>query len=447
MVAWRILGSLTCLLAATSTLPAQTYPLGETSQPGDCFRLRLDMKLAGEMKVRRGDETVPLTLEATATHEFAERALAIGAGGLPEKVARQYGDAKAVIGVGGAKSERTLRADRRLCVTQRYKDQYLVYCPTAALTREELDLVSDHFDTLFVGGLLPGKAVAVGDSWKLANHVAQALAGFEALVEHDLIAKLDTVKDKTATFSVSGCAKGVDHGASVKVTVNATGTFDLDAKRLVSLKWTQKDERELGPVSPAATVETTTTLTRKPIEQPENLADVKLVSVPDSFTVPATLLQLEMRDPDGRFELFHARDWQIVGQSKDRTVLRLMERGDFVAQVTITPWKSADKGSHTAPDDFKMAMNNAPGWEAEQELQAGEMPPDKERPGRWVYRLSLGGKMDGLPVIQNFYLIAGPGGEQVVVVFTMTPKMAEKFGVRDLTFAAGVDVPATKKKD
>ena len=55
--------------------------------------------------------------------------------------------------------------------------------------------------------------------------------------------------------------------------------------------------------------------------------------------------------------------------------------------------------------------------------------------------------MDGLPVIQNFYLIAGAGGEQVVVVFTMTPKMAEKLGVRDLTFVGGVDVPATKKKD
>jgi len=49
-------------------------------------------------------------------------------------------------------------------------------------------------------------------------------------------------------------------------------------------------------------------------------------------------------------------------------------------------------------------------------------------------------------VIQNFYLVAGPGGEQVVVAFTMTPKMAEKLGVRDLSFVASVDVPAPKKK-
>jgi len=48
-------------------------------------------------------------------------------------------------------------------------------------------------------------------------------------------------------------------------------------------------------------------------------------------------------------------------------------------------------------------------------------------------------------VLQNFYLIAGPGGEQVVVVFTMTPKQADKFGVRDLALVGAIEVPAAKK--
>ena len=442
MTAWRIVGTVACLALAAAAR-AETYPLNETVQSGDCFAVRLEMKLAGQMKVLRNGEATSLKLEATATHEFPERVLAVGASGLPEKVARHYDTAKAVITVADSRSERTLRADRRLCVAQRYKDQPLLYCPGASLTRDELDLTNDHFDTLCVTGLLPPKAVAVGDTWTVPNVAVQALCNFEGLAKHGLSGKLDEVKGTTATFSVTGTAEGIDHGAMVKVNVTAKGTFDLSAKRLVGLEWTQKDEREQGPVSPTTSVETTTTLTRKAVEQPEALSDVKLVSVPDSFTPPAPMAQLEHRDADGRFEMLYAREWQLVGQTKERTVLRLMDRGDFLAQATITPWTEADKGKHMSAEDFKKAMNATPEWEPERELQSGEVPSDRE--GRWTYRFSVIGKMDGVEVLQNFYLIAGPGGEQVVVVFTMTPKQADKFGVRDLALVGAIEVPAAKK--
>ena len=62
-----------------------------------------------------------------------------------------------------------------MCVAQRCKDQLLVYCPAAALTRDELDLTNDHFDTLCLTGLLPGRGVAVGDTWTVGPVVVQAL--------------------------------------------------------------------------------------------------------------------------------------------------------------------------------------------------------------------------------------------------------------------------------
>ena len=211
----------------------------------------------------------------------------------------------------------------------------------------------------------------------------------------------------------------------------------------MGLTWTQNDDREQGPVSPATTVETTTTLARKPIDQPETLSDVKLVSVPDSFAPPAPMLYLEHRDAAGRFAMVYARDWQVVGQTKERTVLRLLDHGDFLAQATITPWTRFDQGKHLSPDDFKAAMNATPGWEPERQLFAGEVPSDT--PGRWTYRVSAFGKMDGVEVLQTFYLIAAPGGEQVVVVFSMTPKQADKFGTRDLALVGSLEVPAAKK--
>jgi hypothetical protein len=47
--------------------------------------------------------------------------------------------------------------------------------------------------------------------------------------------------------------------------------------------------------------------------------------------------------------------------------------------------------------------------------------------------------MDGINVVQNFYLVAGPGGVQIVMAFTMTPNQAEKLGTRDLVMVRGLE--------
>ena len=440
MKAWGVLGTVAVWVVAASVGQSQTVSLAETAKAGDCLRVQLDMKLAGDMRIQRDGKVVQLGEEATATHQFAERVLAVNKAGAVDKTARVYDVAKAVITVNKESSERTLRADRKLLVVQRVKDQTLVFSPAAALSRPELDLTGGHFDTLAVTGLLPENAVAGGDTWKISSAVAQAVCGFEGLTEHTLTGKLTAVKDDVATFTITGPANGIDVGAQVKLTIDATGTFDLKMKRLTALEWNQKDEREAGPVSPATNLQTKTVVKRTAIEQPESLSDVALVSVSGEEKPPAVQLQLEVLEAKNRFTLFHAREWNLVSQTEDHTVLRLMDRGDFLAQVTITPWKAAPAGKHLAIDDFKAAMNMTPGWEVEKELQEAEVPTD----GKWAYRYSVLGQLDGVAVMQNFYLLAAPGGEQVVLVFTLSPKQAEKLGARDLSLVAGLEISPKK---
>jgi hypothetical protein len=442
MAAWRTLGSVVVLLGVAQAGWTQTYPLAEVVKAGDCVRIHLDMNLTGEIRVSRDGKVYPLKLTATATHDFPERILSVGSAGLPEKTARYYESAKATITAGRDVSERKLRAERRLVVSQRYKDQPLVYCPDGPFTREELELTSEHFDTLALTGLLPGKAVAIGESWKVSNVIAQALCNFEGLTEQDLVCKLEEAKDNLARVSVKGSASGIDLGAMVKVTIDGGYQFDLGAKRLTALAWKQKDEREQGPASPATAVENTTILKRTAIEEPESLNPVKLVSIPEDATPAPPVVRLLHRDPKDRFDLVYAREWQTVGQTDDHLVMRLMERGDFVAQVTITPWTAAKKGEHLTPDEFHEAMDETPGWEPKSELQAGEVPTDDKR---WIYRLSALGTMDGVEVMQNFYLIAGPEGEQVVLAFTLSPKQAERLGDRDLSLAGSLTFPPASK--
>src|SRR2546427_9960128 len=99
---------------------------------------------------------------------------------------------------------------------------------------------------------------------------------------------------------------------------------------MVGVVGKQKDARTQGRASPASIADTTYTVQRKPIDEPESLNNIALVSIPDGGA-PDELLLLYCRDPKGRFDLHYVRTWQIVTQTEERTVLRLLDRGDFVA--------------------------------------------------------------------------------------------------------------------
>ena len=97
MSAWRVLGIIGLLLAATRGGWAQTYMLAEKPQAGECFKIQLNMKLSGEMRIHKDDKTEPLKLEAAAVHEYPERILIVSSDGLVQKTARHYETAKAAL--------------------------------------------------------------------------------------------------------------------------------------------------------------------------------------------------------------------------------------------------------------------------------------------------------------------------------------------------------------
>jgi hypothetical protein len=438
MAAWRTWTTLAMVLATVGTVHAQPYSLKESPQIGDCFQLSLEMSLSGTLHVLKDNQPASLPLSAQAKHAFVERILEINGQGVPRKAARVYETAQASIQAGTSRSERTLRPEHRLLVIQHVKDQGVVYCPQGSLSREELELTSDYLDSLALTGLLPGKEVALQETWKVSPAIVQALCHFEGLSAQDLVCKLEEVKDNVARVSVTGSATGIDLGALVKLNVQAAYRFDLAQHRLIGVEWKQKDERGQGPASPASVVETTYTVHRQRIDQPESLTDVALVSVP-AGEPPDGMLPLAFHDAKGRFNLLYGRDWQIVSTTEERTILRLLDRGDFVAQATLTPWKKTDPGKHLTPEEFQKEMAATPGWQQEEVLQSGLAPATEK--GRWVYRISATGQMDGLKLVQNFYLIAAPGGEQLVAVFTLTQAQAEKLGARDFELVEGIELP------
>lgn len=440
MLSWRnaVLG----LVALVPSVWGQSGNLSEMVKPGDCFRYTLDMKLSGEIRLKKETGPATVKLQATASHGFTERVLN-SADATASRAVRLYEGVNVKIQAGDDRSERGVRPTRKLIVAQRHMDQRLVYCPMGALTRGELDAVGDHFDTLAIASVLPGKMVKVGESWKVGSGPAQALCNLEGVTESKLEGQLKTVEVDRAIFHINGTVKGVEHGAQVTSVVEAVGTYDLKTQRLTSLQWGQTDERDQGPISPASVIKTQVTISRKAIDTPTDLGDVATIKVPDGFKPEPAMTFVEYRDAKDRYALYHAREWQMTAVTNEHAVFRFVERGDFLAQATVTPWSKAEKGKRLDPEEFKKAMNVTSGWRPEREIQAGEVPTSD---GKSMYRLSVLGQLDGVQVLQNFFLIANPDGQQVVVTFTMSPKNAEKFGSRDLSFAGGLEMPAPPEK-
>jgi hypothetical protein len=425
-------------LAAAGPAWADGVSLAEAPREGECFRITTQTQVNGTLKVTRDGKLASVKISAKNEHSFTERVLSADKA-VGRKTARFYQTAASNAVVDGDRAQRALPADRRLIVAQRTGDSLFCYSPLGPLTRPDLEVVSEHFETLHLTGLLPGKETAVGESWKLESLTAQSLCLFDGLISHDLTARLKEVSSAVAVIAIDGTAKGIENGALATLTVSATVHFDTNRKRIVGVEWKQKDVRDQGPVTPAAEVETTTTLKRESLDQPPaELADTVVAALPATDDPPMTVKHLLHRDPKGRYRLLHSRDWHVVGQTDYHLILRYLERGDFVAQATITTWQNAGPGKHLSPEEFDKLTQGGANWKVEQVIDRTPVPTDADR---WAYRVSARGELDGSPVVQNFYVVANANGDQVILTFTMRPAAVSRIGSHDLELVNAIDFP------
>jgi hypothetical protein len=417
------------LTGLVSVSAGETVLLAEKIQPGETFRCELALKVSGKLKAERGPGVDAVALEANARHDYLERAEAVDANGGIGKAVRFYQVAESVSKVGGETIKRSLAETRRLAVAQRGTEGTICYSPLGALRRDDLELLGEHFDTMAVPLLLPGKEVAVGATWPISNEGAQHTCLFDGLVKNELVGTLVKVENGTALVTVTGTAVGIESGAAARLKIDATLILDLTAKRITRVTWKQQDEREAGPVSPAseatAEVEVKRTLLT---DEPKELDAAVRAKVPEKDPTD-TMLLLQYQHPDGLYEFTHPRDWHVIGQSKDHLVMRLIEKNTFVAQLTITGWKPAEAGKHTPPEEFKEMVNKVMTWKVESTEREAEIPMEG---GRWLYQIVQKGTQEGVAVVQRFYLLADQAGSQVAVSVLSPADQVAKLQTRDL---------------
>ena len=433
-MALRNIGSsLLVALTLTSAASAQSVMLSEAPLPDSCFRIKLALDLKGKITFQQQGKTETVAHEAVAEHEFIERVLA-AKGATADKTARIYQKAQATI----AGQTRTLRAERSLMVAQRIKDHLVTYSPAGPLFGEEMEL-TEHFDTLVLPGLLPGREVKVGETWTVPAHVVQALCGLDALdaqVKQEVTCELKVIQGELSLVTIQGIVKGIHLGASVSIHIDSKSrlAFDSKQKRIVELDWRQSDQRQQGPATPNLSADVTIKLRRMPEETPKELGPLALVTLAD---VPeARLTNVVQRDAKGKFAFQHSREWQDVGEHNGGRVLKLVTaRGDHLADAIVMPWKGPKIEDAQA---FKQQMEETPGWQ-----QNGESQLDgavKNPNGYTVYRVSAAGKLEGVEAFRMAYLVTGNAGTQLLVTFVSPPRQVGNLEARDQALVESIEL-------
>ncbi len=410
--------------------------LGEATKAGDIFQVELQLALVGRLKVDREEKPELLPIEAKAKHRYRER---VDLAAKPA-AARHYSEAVSESAVAGERSTKKLADERRGIFVYRNADGPLHVTPAGPLAREELELAAEHFDSLAIPSLLPGKALAVGETWAIPNDIVQAVCHFDGLIKAELVGRLATITETQATFAIDGTAEGVEHGAKVKVAIAARGTFNREKSLVEKLEWTQTDDREAGPVCPAMEAKVSIALARSREEAPGKELDALLAKRPAAPKPPDLWTQLRHIDPNG-YEFVYGRDWHVVVRNDKHLVMRLLDRGEYVAQATFAAWKpSAGADEKAVLAEFVEATRKTPGWEPEKVLDNG---PTTVGEGKRFYRLCARGKQDGVDVVQAFHLLEG-GGRHLAIATVCNAASAEKLGTRDAALVAAVEFTAKK---
>lgn len=445
MLSRRWLAGVLAGLLAANTLSAQGVNLTEAPLGQRCVRNELTMEFDGKITVKQEGKDVVFPHKANAKHVFVERYLEVN-GTVADRAARLYETAERTIRFNNDEaSTASLRPARRFLATQRVKDLTVSFPPEGRLTRDEADL-TEHFDTLAVPGIVPGKTIEVGKSWPLANHVIAALCGLDGLSSHNVEGTLDAVKGSIAHARLIGKVEGIDKGAKVTLLVNGRMEFDSSTQNIAYVEWKQTESRQQSPISPAIEANVMIRLKREQIKEPTDLNNNAIVPIPTAKAPPGDLTAIDHHDAHKRFTLHYPRDWHVTSpEGNSQLVMRLMERGEFIAQVTVSPWKKTDVKMVMALNDFSDLMARTPGWE-EDKLQERKHLQETAKHHHTVYRVVASGELDSVKTWQYFYLVVGQNGEQCIVTFSVVPQHVQRLGVRDMELVRDlVLLPGEKK--
>ena len=435
ITARKFLWLATLIVALVSDMPARSW--GETGDgkfdlstrdSSETVRdIQVVTEVTGELKLNAdGKQVNRLPMRVNGTSRYDERTLRARSGDGSKRDARFYQDAKAVIAIGESRLEMGLNTNRKLIVAEVNTANVTLFSPLGPLTRDELELIQTQGNSALLDRLAPTTPVALNADWAHTSNDLAMLLGLDAIHQTDIKSTLRQVEGNVAIIDMAGKASGAIDGVASDIVLKAKYNINLQSHRVTWLAMSIREDRAIGHATPGFDVTARVRVEINEKERSSELSDSLLNELPLDLNLGSTQLQLESKL--GGFALLHARDWQMMIDRHDVTVLRMIEQGELIAQCNISSLPGLAIGKRVQLPEFQADIEKTLGKNFGQFVEASQQ---KNERGYRVLRALVSGLASELPIQWIYYHISDDAGRQTALVFTMDAKLVEKFAAAD----------------
>lgn len=397
-------------------------------------QVRAIIEVEGKLKLNPdGKEVQHVPIKATAELQYVERTLQVGKAGAGSRAVRHYEKADATIRLRESELANELRPERRLIVLDALKSEPVHFSPLGPLTREELELIEVPASGLSLTDLLPSQPMAIGNEWKLADPVVLRLFNLEAVNQQSATCKLDSVKDGVAIASLEGKVAGAVGGVSSDLEFKGKLNFDLKKRAVTWLTLAIQESRAIGHAQPGFEVLTRLRMIAAPCAVADEVADKVLADLSTAADGSGQAL-IELTAENASFQLVHDRRWRVMVERHDATILRLVDRGDLIAQCNISPLPAFTKGEALTLEGFQNDVKQVLGKNFGQVVEAAQ---EAGEDGVVVQRVVVSGTAGELPIQWTYYHLTNGKGQRASLVFTIEGNLVERFAQIDRELVSG----------
>jgi hypothetical protein len=437
-------GALVAVVGA-SAFAKDTYDIRDIKDATDLAKVRAQLDVNGTLLTKADDKDHVHSLSVSAVMEYAEHRLAAYRGG--RSALRHYDKAEATIRIDRGEHQPQLAASKRLVAVHVTPEKTHLFCPTAWITRDELDLIDIPGNSAVLPLLLPVRPVEVGVKWAVPGDAVAMLLGIDVVSSTDVQCTLTEVTtppasgSKLAQVRFAGHVDGSANGAATEIAVQGSFDYDLKARRITRLDLHINESRAISQMGPGLKVSCRLQLTAQTLPYAPQVSDDRMILLARSPEPPALLLACESADG---YRFLHSRQWQVVDQRQGVTALRLFDRGELLAHCNVALAKEPGPGESrpTTLMAYQQEVRKSLDKRFGKQISADEVTT---KTGLKGFVVVAEGEAQEMPVRWVHYLLTHPSGKQAGLVFTLEPKQAERFGTaaEDLVNTFRIDAQAT----
>lgn len=275
---------------------------------------------------------------------------------------------------------------KRLLVAHEDPAGACVVSADGVLTRDQLDCVQLPADPLDIDTLLPAGELLPTDSWKADPEAIERVMRIGSTTLCEVTGVIETTTARHAKLRFAGPVHGLADGARVEIDLRGVALFDRQTRRITRLNLAWREQRAVGPATPALTATAKLNLVIQPPAEGQALNAV------DQLIAETTRLDRRLAITTGGsgWRLLADRDWFVVAGDRHATTLRRVT-GDGVSMLTtLAPSASTRMTLATLEQELRYSL----GGDLATVLSTEQTP----RADGATIAIASAGKLDGRPV-------------------------------------------------